>query len=81
MNFAEFLEVNNQYSIRARMLLPYIAYNMCDDLCQIIRDYFQSLGKGCQIIRRAEFLKEVWYTEPYTQTYPDPTINHAASAA
>ena len=27
---------------------------MCDDLCLIIRDSF---GKGCQIIRRAEFYK------------------------
>ena len=34
---------------------------MRDDLCRIIRDYFQSFGKGCQIIRRAEFLEVVRY--------------------
>ena len=34
---------------------------MCDNLCRIIRDYFQSFGKGFQIIRRAEFLEEVRY--------------------
>ena len=32
-----------------------------DDLCRIIRNYFQSFGKGCQIIRRADFLEEVRY--------------------
>ena len=30
---------------------------MHDDPCQIIRDYFQSFGKGCQIITRAKFLE------------------------
>ena len=29
-----------------------------------IRDYFQSFGKGCQITRRDEFLKEVGDTQP-----------------
>ena len=60
LDFAEFLEVNVQYSIRARILFPYIAYTR-DDLCRIIRDYFPSFGKGCRMIRRAEFLEEVWY--------------------
>ena len=41
-----------------RILFPYIVYT-CDDLCRIIRDDFQSFGKGCRIIRRAEFLEEV----------------------
>ena len=40
-------------------LFPYIAY-MRDDLCRIIRDYFQSFGKGCRIIRRAKALEEVY---------------------
>ena len=31
-----------------------------DNLCQIIRDYFQLFSKGYQINRRAEFLEE-WY--------------------
>ena len=60
LSFAEFLEVNIQHSIRARILFPYTAY-MLDDLRQIIRDYFPSFGKGCRIIRRDEFLEEVWY--------------------
>ena len=34
---------------------------MRDDLGWIIRDHFQSFGKGCRIIRRAEFLEEVRY--------------------
>ena len=34
---------------------------MHDDLCRIIRDYFQPFGKGWWIIRRAEFLEEVQY--------------------
>ena len=44
-----------------------IAYT-CEDLCQIIRDYLQSFGKGCRIIRRAEFLEEVWY-EPLAKIF------------
>ena len=35
------------------------AYN---DLCRKIRDYIQSFGKGCRIIRRAEFLQEIRYS-------------------
>ena len=42
----------------ARILFPYIAYRH-DDLCRFIRDYFQSFGSGCRIIRRAKFLEEV----------------------
>ena len=38
------LNFNIQHSIRTRILFPYIA----------------SYGKGCQIIRRAKFLEEVW---------------------
>ena len=45
LSFAEFLEINMQHSIRACILFPYIAYT-CNDLCRIIRDYFQSFGKG-----------------------------------
>ena len=47
------------YSIRVRILFPYIiVYSITrDDLCRIIRDDFQSFGKGCRMIRRAEFLK------------------------
>ena len=44
---------NIQHSICTHILFPYMAYTH-DDLCQIIRDYFQSFGKGCWIIRRAE---------------------------
>ena len=60
LSFTEFLEVNIQHSIRTRMLFPYIAYT-CDDLCRIIRDYFQSFDKGCRIIRRAKFLEVRYY--------------------
>ena len=49
LSFAEFLEVNIQHSIPTRILFPYIVYT-CDDLCRIIRDYFQSFGKGCRVI-------------------------------
>ena len=45
----------------ARAFYSHIIYTR-DDLCQIIRDYFQSFGKGYRIIRGAEFLEEVWYT-------------------
>ena len=41
-----------------------IAY-MYDDLCRKIRDYIQSFGKGCRIIRRAEFLEEIRYLNVY----------------
>jgi hypothetical protein len=54
--FAEFLEVNIAHSIRVRILFPYIAYTH-GDLCRKIRDYFRSFGKGCRIIRRADFLE------------------------
>ena len=78
------LEVNVQHSIRARVLFPYIAY-MRDDLCQIIRDYFQSFGKGCQIIRKAEFLEEVRYRDLMnlqwaSHSYDDKTIAGRLSA-
>ena len=53
-----------------RILFPYIVY-MRDDLCRIIRDDFQSFGKGCRIIRRAEFLEEVRYG-PYGITGQTP---------
>ena len=58
LSFAKVLEVNIQHSIRERILFPYIAY-MHDDLCGIIKVYFPSFrfGKGCRIIRRAEFLE------------------------
>ena len=45
----------------------YIAYTH-EDLCWVIRYYFQSFSKGCQIIRRAEFL-EVQYINLYTGTW------------
>ena len=45
-----------------RILFPYIAYT-CDDLCRITRDHFRSFGKGCRIIRRAEFLEVVRYLQ------------------
>ena len=55
---AEFLEINIQHSIRVRILLPFIAYTCTyDDLCRKFGDYFQSFGKGCQVIRRVEFLE------------------------
>ena len=34
---------------------------MRDDLCRIIRDYFQSFGKRYRIIRRTKFLEVIWY--------------------
>ena len=43
-----------------RIPFPFIAYTH-DDLCRKIRDYIQSFGKGCRIIRRAEFLEEIRY--------------------
>ena len=49
-------ENNNIARVSPNFLLPYIAYTH-DNLCRIIRDYFP--GKGCRIIRRAEFLEEV----------------------
>ena len=58
LELCRILEANIQHSIRAHSI-PYIAYTR-DDLCRIIRDYFQSFGKGCKIIRRAGFL-EVWF--------------------
>ncbi len=58
LSFAKFLEVNIAQSIRVRILFPYIAYTR-GDLCRKIRDYFLLFGKGCRIIRRAEFLEEV----------------------
>ena len=60
LSFAEVLEVNIQHSIRAHILFPYISY-MRDDLCRIIRDYYQSFGKGCRMIRRVELLEEVQF--------------------
>ena len=49
------LRLNIQHSIHVHILFPFIAYFTHDDLWKI-GDYFQSFGKGCQIIRRAEFL-------------------------
>ena len=80
LSFTEFLEGNIQHSIRARILFPCIAYTR-DDLGRIIRDYFQttfaelldyfqSFGKGCQIIRRAELLEEVQYYELCNPRFP-----------
>ena len=40
-----------------RIPFPFIAYTH-DDLCRKITDYYKSFGKGCRIIRRAEFLEE-----------------------
>ncbi|MCG8626094.1 MAG: hypothetical protein MJE68_29365, partial [Proteobacteria bacterium] len=57
-SFAEFLEVNIHHSVGVRISFLFIAY-MHDDLCRKIRDYIQSFGKGCRIIRRAEFLEEI----------------------
>ena len=52
----QILEANIQHSICARILFPYyIAYTCDDDLYWILRDYFQSFGKGCQIIRMPNF--------------------------
>ena len=45
-----------------RIPFPFIAYTH-DDLCRKIRDYIQSFGKGCRIIRRAEFLEEIRYKQ------------------
>ena len=59
ISFAELLEVNIQHSVCVRILFPFIAYTR-DDLCRKL-DYFQSFGKGCRIIRRAEFLEEIQY--------------------
>ena len=64
ISFTEILEVNIQHSICVRILFPFIAYTR-DDLCRIIRDHFQSFGKGCRIIRRVEFL-EVRYSNRST---------------
>ena len=49
--FAKFLEVNIQHSIRVRILFPYIAYIIRDDLCRKLETISD---KGYQIIRRAE---------------------------
>ena len=54
------LEVNIQHSVCVRIPFPFIAYTH-DDLCRKIRDYIQSFGKECRIIRRAEFLEEIRY--------------------
>ena len=53
-----FLEVNIQRFVCVRIPFPFIAYTH-DDLCRKIRNYIQSFGKGCRIIRRAEFLEEI----------------------
>ena len=84
LELCRILEVNVQHSIRAWVLFPYIAY-MRDDLCRIIRDYFQSFGKGCQIIRKAEFLEEVRYRDLMnlqwaSHSYNDSTIKGRQSA-
>ena len=60
-SFAEFLEANIHHSVCVRISFPFIAYTH-DDLCRKIRDYIQSFGKGCRIIRRAEYLEEIRYS-------------------
>ena len=35
---------------------------MCDDLCRKLETIFHNSIKGRQIIRDAEFLEEIWYT-------------------
>ena len=55
-------ENNNIARALPNFLLPYITY-IHDDLCWIIRDYFQSFGKGCPKTRRAEFLEEIRYLQ------------------
>ena len=55
-----FLEVNIQYSVCVCIPFLFIVYTH-DDLRRKIRDYIQSFGKGCRIIRRAEFLEEIRY--------------------
>ena len=64
--FAEFLEVNIHHSVGVRIPFPFIAYTN-DNLCRKIRDYIHSFGKGCRIIRRAEFLQEIRYMYIYVQ--------------
>ena len=54
---------------------PFIAYTH-DDLRRKIRDYIQSFGKGCQIIRRAEFLEEIWYDAKFAYKYLNLLITH-----
>ena len=49
---------------------------MHDDLCQKIRDYIQTFGKGCRIIRRAEFLEEIRYIPNISQTVGRVGIFH-----
>ena len=50
--------VNIHHSVCVRIPFPFIAYTHVD-LCRKIRGYIQSFGKGCRIIRRAEFLEEI----------------------
>jgi hypothetical protein len=48
LSFTKLLEVNPRaHSHKIRMTT--------------FADYFESFGKGCRIIRRAEFLEQVWY--------------------
>ena len=63
LSFAEFLEVNIADSISMRILFTFIAYIYAWRPLPKIRDYFRAFGKGCRIIRRAEFLEEVRYSK------------------
>ena len=68
LSFAEFFEVNSQYSFCTRILFPYIAYThvYVTTFAELLETIFKSFSKGCRIIRRAEFLEEVWYYDYYS---------------
>ena len=61
LELCQILEVNIQHSIHTHYSHIYTVAYTHDNLCRIIRDYFQSFSKGCRIIRRAKFLEEVRY--------------------
>ena len=46
--------------IVVRSVLYSHIYSIMKTFAELL-DYFQSFSKGCRIIRRAKFLKEVWY--------------------
>ena len=56
-----------------RIPFPFVAYTH-DDLCRKIRDYFLSFGKGCRIIRRADFLEEIWYPARACTARVNPSV-------
>ena len=56
-----------------RIPFPFIAYTH-DDLCRKIRDYIQSFGKGCRIIRGAEFLEEIRYLQKQNELHPSKQL-------